>query len=59
MARAPGAPANFTMLFSFVMPEIIIGVSLFILFTNLFKYVIPLGTNAQLLGLVTFQIAIP
>ena len=51
--------ANFTMLLSFVVPEIILGVSLYILFTNLFKGLIPLGTPAQLLGLATFQLSYP
>ena len=55
----PARTANFTMLLSFVVPEIILGVSLYILFTSLFKNVIPLGTNAQLLGLVAFQISYP
>ena len=31
----PARAANFTMLLSFVVPEIILGVSLYILFTNL------------------------
>ena len=30
----PAATANFVMLFSFVMPEIILGVSLFLLFSQ-------------------------
>lgn len=51
--------ANFTMLLSFVVPEIILGVSLYILFTNLFKGFVPLGTPAQLLGLATFQLSYP
>jgi spermidine/putrescine transport system permease protein len=55
----PAATANFFMLFSFVMPEIILGVSLFLLFTNLFEGVMRLGTTAQILGLVTFQISYP
>jgi spermidine/putrescine transport system permease protein len=54
----PARASNFTMLLSFVMPEIILGVSLFLLFTNTFKFV-PLGTSAQLLGLITFQISYP
>ena len=37
----PAAGANFSMLFSFVVPEIILGVSLFLLFTNLFQNVVP------------------
>jgi spermidine/putrescine transport system permease protein len=53
----PARGANFTMLLSFVVPEIILGVSLYILFTNLIS--IPLGTPAQLLGLTTFQLSYP
>jgi spermidine/putrescine transport system permease protein len=53
------AGANFTMLLSFVMPEIILGVALFLLFTNLFKNVVHLGTFAQILGLVTYQVSYP
>jgi len=55
----PAATANFFMLFSFVMPEIILGVSLFLLFSNLLEGVMRLGTTAQILGLVTFQISYP
>ena len=40
-------------------PEIILGVSLYILFTSLFRNVIQLGTNAQLLGLISFQLSYP
>jgi spermidine/putrescine transport system permease protein len=49
---------NFLMLFSFVTPEIIMGVSLFLVFTKLLVLV-HLGTNAQLLGLITFEMAYP
>ena len=55
----PARTANFTMLLSFVVPEIILGVSLYILFTNLLKNVVSLGTPAQLLGLVAYQISYP
>ncbi|MGH2594582.1 MAG: ABC transporter permease [Actinomycetota bacterium] len=55
----PASSANFAMLFSFVVPEIILGVALYLLFTNLLKSVIHLGTNAQLLGLITFQLSYP
>lgn len=55
----PARFANFTMLLSFVVPEIILGVSLFLLFTNTLKSLVPLGTGAQLLGLITFQISYP
>jgi spermidine/putrescine transport system permease protein len=47
------------MLLSFVVPEIILGVSLYILFTSLFANKISLGTNAQLLGLISFQLSYP
>lgn len=55
----PASAANFAMLLSFVMPEIILGVSLFLLFTYLFKDLIHLGTGAQVLGLVTYQMSYP
>jgi len=55
----PARAANFTMLLSFVVPEIILGVSLYILFTNLLQNVVTLGTKAQLLGLISFQISYP
>ncbi len=47
------------MLFSFVMPEIILGTSLFLLFTSLLDSIVKLGTTAQILGLVTFQLSYP
>jgi spermidine/putrescine transport system permease protein len=53
------AGANFLMLLSFVMPEIILGVALFLLFINLFSSFVRLGTTAQILGLVTYQISYP
>jgi len=49
---------NFQMLLSFVMPELIIGVTLLLVFTTLFTAV-HLGTGAQLLGLITFQMSYP
>jgi spermidine/putrescine transport system permease protein len=49
---------NFQMLLSFVMPELIIGVTLLFVFTELLKFV-HLGTKAQLLGLITFQVSYP
>src|SRR4029078_666943 len=61
-ARGPARPsrtANFVMLLSFVVPEIILGVSLYILFTSLFANTTALGTNAQRLGLVSYQISYP
>jgi spermidine/putrescine transport system permease protein len=47
------------MLLSFVVPEMILGVSLFLLFTNMLKNLVPLGTPAQILGLATFQMSYP
>jgi spermidine/putrescine transport system permease protein len=50
--------ANFLMLLTFVLPEIIIGIAMLLVVTYLFT-VIPLGTYAQIMGLVTFQISYP
>jgi spermidine/putrescine transport system permease protein len=50
--------ANFQMLLSFVLPEIILGVALLLVITNLLKFV-ALGTTSQFLGLVTFQLSYP
>jgi spermidine/putrescine transport system permease protein len=50
--------SNFLMLTSFVTPEIIMGVALFLVFTKLLV-VVHLGTSAQLLGLITFEMAYP
>ena len=50
--------ANFLMMFSFLTPEIVTAVSLFLLFTSVVT-MIGLGTRAQLLGLVTLQLAYP
>ncbi|CAN5654158.1 ABC transporter permease [soil metagenome] len=49
-------PANFLMLFPLVTPEIVMGTALFLVFVFLFSF-IPLGTQAQLLGHVTFSIS--
>jgi spermidine/putrescine transport system permease protein len=49
-------PANFLMLFPLITPEIVMGVSLFLVFVYLFQ-VIALGTPAQLLGHITFTIS--
>ncbi|HMC37563.1 MAG TPA: ABC transporter permease subunit, partial [Actinomycetota bacterium] len=46
------------MLLSFVMPELVIGVTLLFVFTALLTLV-HLGTKAQLLGLITFQVSYP
>jgi spermidine/putrescine transport system permease protein len=49
-------PSNFLMLFPLVTPEIVMGVSLLLLFTQLFT-VVHTGTTAQILGHVTFSIS--
>jgi spermidine/putrescine transport system permease protein len=52
--------SNFAMLFSFVIPELILGVALYLLFTQLFHSVFrELGTVPQIFGLVTVQLAFP
>jgi spermidine/putrescine transport system permease protein len=50
--------ANFMMLVTFVLPEIIIGIAMLLVVTYLFTF-IRLGTLAQLMGLITFQISYP
>ena len=49
-------PSNFLMLFPLVTPEIVMGVSLLLVFTNVFTFV-GTGTAAQILGHVTFSIS--
>lgn len=49
-------PANGLMLFPLVTPEIVMGVSLFVVFVNLYTG-IPRGFTTQLLGHVTFTIS--
>jgi spermidine/putrescine transport system permease protein len=49
---------NFVMVFSYVIPELIFGVALFFLFTQLFTF-IHLGTGAEVLGLVTWNLSWP
>ncbi len=51
--------SNFLMMFSFVTPELILAVSLFLLMTNAFRRFIGLGTVAQLSGLVVLALAYP
>jgi spermidine/putrescine transport system permease protein len=54
--RGYGArPVNFLMLFPLVTPELVMAVSLLLVFVLLYK--IPLGTEAQVLGQVTFSIS--
>jgi spermidine/putrescine transport system permease protein len=50
--------ANFVMILSFVIPELIFGVALFFVFTTLFTFV-GLGTWAEVLGLVTWNVSWP
>jgi spermidine/putrescine transport system permease protein len=52
------ASTNFLMMFSFITPELILAVSLFLLFVNAFD-VIGLGTGAQLAGLCVLSLAYP
>jgi len=49
-------PANFLMLFPLVTPEIVMGVSLLLVFSHVFTFV-HTGTLAQILGHVTFSIS--
>jgi spermidine/putrescine transport system permease protein len=53
--RGSGA-SNFLMLFPLVTPEIVMGVSLLLLFSQLLT-IVPFGTWAQVLGHVTFSIS--
>src|SRR6185295_16956214 len=48
--------SNFIMLFPLVTPELVMGVSLFLVFTKLFDF-IPLSTTAQVMGHVTFSLS--
>jgi spermidine/putrescine transport system permease protein len=50
--------ANFVMLLSFVMPEIVLGVAMFLIVVHLATFV-DLGTPAQIVGLVTYQLSYP
>ena len=50
--------ANFLMILSFVIPELIFGVAMFFVFTKLFKP-IGLGTLAEVLALVTWNVSSP
>jgi spermidine/putrescine transport system permease protein len=54
--------ADFGMLLQFVVPELILSIALFLMFTKLLELspghlLIPLGTGAQIIGLTTFQLA--
>jgi spermidine/putrescine transport system permease protein len=49
---------NFVMILSFVIPELIFGVAMFLVFTVLFTFV-HLGTIAEVLALVTWNVSWP
>jgi spermidine/putrescine transport system permease protein len=53
--------SNFLMMFSFVTPELILAVSLFLMFAYFgpFKRLLGLGTSAQLIGLIVLALAYP
>jgi spermidine/putrescine transport system permease protein len=57
--RGPTASTfNFVMILSFVIPELIFGVAMFLVFTVLFTFV-HLGTIAEVLALVTWNVSWP
>jgi spermidine/putrescine transport system permease protein len=58
--------SNFTMLFSFVTPELILGVAMLFTFSKLLSLIViggnqvfQLGTQAQVLALIAFEMAYP
>jgi spermidine/putrescine transport system permease protein len=55
--RLPAA-ANFLMLISFVLPEVLLAVALLFVITTI-ALPIELGTAAQVIGLITFQVSYP
>jgi spermidine/putrescine transport system permease protein len=55
---ATASSANFLMILSFVIPELIFGVAMFFVFTKLFTAV-GLGTLAEVLALVTWNVSWP
>lgn len=50
--------ANVLMLFSFVIPEVLLAVALLFMITSV-ALPVTLGTSAQVIGLVTFQVSYP
>ncbi|MBE1551392.1 spermidine/putrescine transport system permease protein [Mycobacterium sp. OAS707] len=52
------AGANFLMLISFVLPEVLLAVALLFVITTI-ALPISLGTTAQVIGLITFQVSYP
>ena len=59
-AGAAGCPkgANFLMLLSFVLPEVLLAVALLFVLTTV-ALPVDLGTTAQVIGLITFQVSYP
>lgn len=49
---------NFVMLLSFVMPEIVLGVAMFLVIVHVLAF-LNLGSTAQIVGLVTYQLSYP
>jgi spermidine/putrescine transport system permease protein len=49
---------NFVMIFSFVVPELLLAIALFFVVTQLLHF-IPLGTNAEVAGLVVWNLSWP
>ncbi|HLI43846.1 MAG TPA: ABC transporter permease [Acidimicrobiales bacterium] len=49
---------NFVMVFSFVVPELLLAIALFFVVTQLLHF-IPLGTNAEIAGLVVWNLSWP
>lgn len=49
---------NLVMIFSFVVPELLLAIALFFVVTELFHF-IPLGTNAEVAGLVVWNLSWP
>jgi len=52
------AGANFLMLLSFVLPEVLLAVALLFVITTI-AVPVELGTTAQVIGLITFQVSYP
>lgn len=53
----PARGSNFAMLLSFVVPEMILGIAFYLLFIYMLNGILSLGTVAQVLALVTFQMS--
>ena len=57
-ASRSSSALNLTMIFSFVIPELLLAVALFLLVTQLLKF-IALGTTAEVAGLVVWNLSWP